>query len=133
MKKILSLMFIVALAGAASAADVNDLTKKANGGDVQAMYELGLAYMSGDGVDNDDTKGVGWLEKAAYKRHSEAQYELGLAVFNGYGVKADRVKGCSWLYTTKVDAAAYNCTQLEPDQRTKALEEAAKLQKNIKK
>ena len=133
MKKVLSLIFVFALVGVVGAADVDDLTKKANSGDAQAMYDLGMAYMNGDGIDNDDAKGVSWLEKAAYKGHSEAQYELGLAIFNGYGVTADRVKGCSWLYTTEVDAAAYNCTQLEPDQRTKALDEAAKIQKNIKK
>lgn len=131
MKKLTALIFTIAFAGYAYAADINALTKKAESGDAQAMYEVGMAYMNGEGVKADETKAVQWLEKAAKKNHNEALYELGLAIFYGQGTKEDRIKGCAYLYTTTVDAAAYNCTQLDPQQRTKALEAAAALKKSL--
>ena len=131
MKKILSVLTVLALAGIAGAADISDLTKKADAGDAQAQYELGMAYMNGEGVKVDEPKAAELLGKAANKCHNEAMYEYGLAVFYGAGVTEDRVKGCSYLYTTTVDAAAYNCTQLLPDERTKALAEADKLKKAL--
>lgn len=131
MKKLLSALMIFTFMGIAGAADISDLTKKAGGGDADAMYELGMAYANGDGVAADDTKAVNWLEKAAKKGHDEAMAEVGLLIYEGIGTKADRVKACSYLYTTTVDAAAYVCTQLTQDERTKALAESEKLKKSL--
>lgn len=130
MKKIFSMLIIFAVACVANAADIDALTKKANAGDAQAMYELAMAY---DGM-NDIKKAVEWYEKAANKGHDEAMNELGLLYYYGVdGVLAeDHVKGCMYLYTTTVDAAAYPCTQLRDENENKrALEEAAKLKKSL--
>jgi TPR repeat protein len=132
MKSLLIIPLFLLIAVTVFGADISDIVKKADAGDVDAMYEAGLAYFNGDGVAQDEAKALIYFEKAAYKGHSEAQYELGQAIFNGYGTTADRVKGCAWLYTTKEPAAMYVCTQIDTTERTKAIEESEKLKKVIK-
>jgi TPR repeat protein len=132
MKSLLMLPLFVLMAVTAFGADFSDTLKKADAGNADAAYEVGLAYLNGDGAEQDEAKALVYFEKAAYKGHSEAQYELGQAIFNGYGTEADHIKGCAWLYTTKEPAAMYVCTQIDTTERTKSIEESEKLKKLIK-
>ena len=46
-------------------------------GSIEALFNLGLAYYQGDGVQEDKTKGVQFYEKAAMQGHAESRYNLG--------------------------------------------------------
>ena len=132
MKKLLALITALSFAAIAVAADINDLSKKANAGDAQAQYELGMAYFDGDGVDPDPVKATQWFEKAAKQGHNESIYQYGTAVFTGDGVKADKIMGCAWLYLSTVDSSEYLClSQMNGDQRAQAKAESEKLQATI--
>jgi len=45
-------------------------------GNVDAQYDLGMAYLRGRGVAKSDSIGYDWLDKAAKQGHSEAKKEL---------------------------------------------------------
>ncbi len=55
---------------------VESQMKRAEGGSAQAQYDLGLRYLSGDGVGKDDAKAREWLEKSAEGGNSEAKRKL---------------------------------------------------------
>ena len=91
---------------------IADLRRKADQGDPEAQFGLGLAYSLGHGVPQDYAKARQWYEKAAAQGYTdahvglkmladqgdpEAQFGLGLVYANGlYGVPQDFVKARQW-------------------------------------
>ncbi|MCL2139303.1 MAG: sel1 repeat family protein, partial [Treponema sp.] len=69
-----------------------NLLKKAEQGDINAQYELGLLYENGKGVSKDSVKAAEWFGKAAEQGNASAQYELGLLYESGQGVSKDSNK-----------------------------------------
>jgi len=61
----------------------------ADAGDARAQAELALAYVRGDGVDNDAAAAMRWSASAARAGQPVAQYLMGALYANGDGVKAD--------------------------------------------
>jgi len=85
--------------------------KAANKGESQAQYELGLVYMSGEGVSKNYNEGVSWLKKAAEQGHAQAQYNLSLAYYKGNGVAKSSTQSINWL--TKSAEKGYEKAQNE--------------------
>ncbi len=52
---------------------LQDSLKKAEQGDAQARYDLGLCYAKGVGVTKDVAEAVKWYRKAADQKHEKAQ------------------------------------------------------------
>lgn len=69
-----------ALAGDAQSAKIDDLTKKAEAGDIRAMDELGEAYYRGTGVQADYDLAFKWLDKAAATGDAQAQVDLAISM-----------------------------------------------------
>jgi len=67
------------------------LKNKAKQGDADAMFQLGLAYISKSKKDHDKAKK--WVRKAAEHGQAEAQCCIGFACING----KEYVKGVEWL------------------------------------
>lgn len=65
------------------AADLDQLTAKANAGDAAAQYQLGTMYNIGKGVDRNPDQAFAWFQKAARQGHMGAMYELAVAYYNG--------------------------------------------------
>ena len=94
-----SLLVFVLLAAAGFAADtpmVAEWRKKAEAGDANAQFNLGLMYENGRGVPKDDAEALKWWRKAADQGFAEAQYNLGLLYYNGEGVPKDLVQAHVW-------------------------------------
>jgi TPR repeat protein len=72
------------------------------------MYNLGILYLNGDGVEQDYKKAATWLTKIAKVGHSEAQYTLGELYEKGLGVKQDYSKAVKWysMAASQGDVAA---------------------------
>ncbi|WP_416694359.1 tetratricopeptide repeat protein [Candidatus Pseudothioglobus sp. Uisw_050_01] len=66
-------------------------------GDLNAMTALGIMYITGVGVIQDDTKGFKYVQEAANKSHPKAQYTLGAIYYLGAGVNIDFNKAFSWI------------------------------------
>lgn len=77
--------------------NINDLIKKAEQGDVEAQYNLGYYYHSGEGVEQSEKKALYWWQKAAEQGHAEAQFNLGVVHEKGYGVEQSYEKAIYWF------------------------------------
>lgn len=75
-----------------STKNIEELEILANNGDVNAIYELGKRYFSGNGVGVDFQKAKGYFEFAASKGSKGSNYYLGKMFYNGNGVNTDHVK-----------------------------------------
>ncbi len=77
--------------------NINDLIKKAEQGDVEAQYNLGYYYHSGEGVEQSEKRALYWWQKAAEQGHAEAQFNLGVVHEKGYGVEQSYEKAIYWF------------------------------------
>ncbi len=101
----------------------DDLIARAEKGDLQAQYDLAMAYMEGKYLlEVDSSKGWDWVAKAAKQGHKDAsemvlgkmrddliaraekgdpqaQYDLAMAYLEGkYLLKVDDTKGFDWMF-----------------------------------
>jgi len=82
----------------------------AEGGNMQAQFNLGVMYRQGQGVPQDDKQAVDWWSKAAEQGHVEAQDNLGLRYARGQGVAQDWEQADKWF---TISAASGNETALK--------------------
>ena len=83
--------FSSAYAGSCWDGDVADCKVKAEQGDANAQFNLGVMYANGEGVIQDYKQAVKWYRKAAEQGDATAQYNLGVMYDNGRGVPKDYV------------------------------------------
>ena len=63
-----------------------------------ARFNLGMAYLNGDGIKADTVKAVQWLRVAEGQNFAEAQYTLGILLLEGKGgVEKNTVEGLAFL------------------------------------
>ena len=74
----------------------NWFSKAADQGSTWAQTNLGLLYVAGEGVPQDQAKGFALLRKAADRNDSYAQYNLGWAYESGTGVPRDTQEAIKW-------------------------------------
>jgi TPR repeat protein len=72
------------------------LQARAQAGDAQAQYLLGVAYNRGDGVPQDYAQAALWYRRAADQGDVNAQYNLGVVYGLGQGVPQDSVQAAAW-------------------------------------
>jgi TPR repeat protein len=65
-------------------------------GDVNAQFNLGYAYSTGEGVPQDYAEAVSWTRQAADQGEARAQYNLGVLYGAGEGVPQDYAEAVSW-------------------------------------
>ncbi len=76
---------------------VADFHAKAEKGDAESQYWLGLAFSLGKYVpEKDEVEAAKWYRKAAEQNHAAAQYYLGNCYANGEGVAKDEVEAAKW-------------------------------------
>ncbi len=80
----------------AFAADIARLTAQATAGNAQAQFDLGNAYIKGDGVAIDRWQGVKWYLKAADQGLAQAQSELALQYADD-GQAGDKAEADKWI------------------------------------
>ena len=76
--------------------DIAALQAKANAGDAEAQFELGVDYRWGLGVKRDEAEAMRWYRKAADQGLAKAQYNLAIAYDGGIGVKEDTTEAVRW-------------------------------------
>lgn len=86
-----------AVAAGNGQSDVGKLMRAAEAGEAQAQYELGLAFLTGDGVTQDDSAAVHWFTLAAAAGLPSAQGNLGFLYLQGRGVPRDPQQAVQWL------------------------------------
>ncbi len=73
-----------------------ELFEKAQKGDAEAQYGLGMAYYTGKNVTPDFFKAFDWLLKAAEQGNKDAQFQVGWMYQQGKGVVIDNIKAAEW-------------------------------------
>jgi len=64
--------------------------------DAETLYNLGLAYESGDGMTKNYVEAAKCFTKAAEQGYAEAQNALGHCYYDGIGVKVDYAEAMKW-------------------------------------
>lgn len=65
-------------------------------GNALAQNNAGYAYMSGEGIEQDQASAVYWLQKAAEQNQPSAMNNLGRCYSQGWGVTQDKQKALEW-------------------------------------
>jgi TPR repeat protein len=76
---------------------IADLRQQALAGDVNAQLQLGVIYLTGDGVAKDDAQALSWFRKAADQTNPIAERYMAEMYFKGRGVPADNLEAAKWL------------------------------------
>lgn len=149
MKKILLQLLLILFATNISAQEWSkELEKRAKGGEVEALVEVGNAYFKGNGVKRDLEKAAKWyyeaiqrgneevkenfysfyskqLEKYAKSGDAQAQYEVGYAHQKGDGVDRNIKTAAEW-YMMAADQGHEQATDKFYSFYSKMLEKTAK-------
>ncbi len=75
-----------------TAFDINDYQQKANNGDAEAQYQLGLCYAKGLGVEKNFRESARYWLQASKQQHAQALVGLGKLFEKGVGVPQDYTK-----------------------------------------
>ncbi len=80
----------------------------ADKGHARALYNLGVAYTQGVGVEPSTAQAMYWWQRAALAGSTEAQFNLGVAYAQGHDVEKNPEVASMWWYmaATGGDAAA---------------------------
>ena len=70
--------------------------KAAELGNKDGMYNLGLYYLNGIYVEQDDKMALLWLEQAAEKGHSDAANDIGVYYHNSKNLRGKHFKAIKW-------------------------------------
>ena len=89
-------LFIVPARAEDLKSDMSALQAKAEKGDAQAQFDLGLRYAMGRGTGIDYKQATDWFRKAADQGLATAQFNLGVSYDLGRGVKQDYAEAMTW-------------------------------------
>jgi GAF domain-containing protein len=78
-------------------ANLDQLTQMAEKGDASAQNLLGLHYVNGDGVKQDEHEAVHWFTKAAEQGNVSAQSKLGSIYFRGRDIAQNLNQAYFWM------------------------------------
>jgi TPR repeat protein len=84
--------------GGSSWANVKELQQAAASGNPKAEVQLGEMLLRGDGIAQDEARGVELLEKAARASNSSAAFRIGMLLANGeHGVAKDQARALDYF------------------------------------
>jgi hypothetical protein len=69
--------------------DINQIKELAENDVIQAQNDLGVAYMTGDGVEYNEQQAVYWFHRAAFQGNPEAIANFGMCLLFGKGITKD--------------------------------------------
>jgi uncharacterized protein len=78
-------------------AALENTQSKADHGDAEAQFSLGLKFANGGPAVLDYSKAAHWYLMAANQHHALAQFNLGLMFAGGQGVAQDDAKSLMWM------------------------------------
>ena len=109
---------------------LEDLLRCAEQGHAGAQYNLGLMYVAGEGVPEDDTEALGWFRLAAEQGDAGAQLQLAAMYVQGEVVPEDRVLAYMWVSLSAAqdeEWAQMNKEMLEDTMTREQIAEAQRL------
>ncbi|MDQ6962339.1 MAG: tetratricopeptide repeat protein [Mariprofundaceae bacterium] len=77
--------------------DRTEWLSKAEAGDIESMYQIGLSYAQPSKL-QDYEQSLAWLKKASMQNHPKAQYYLGYMYAHGHGVEKNPAEATVWFW-----------------------------------
>lgn len=118
-KSIANLAAVILLAGLLGGCEqglraVSDLNRRvaAETGQAQEQYELGQAYLTGQGVEKDEEKALLWFARAADNGHPDAQYIMGVNELEASGEDSQRRRDAYSLLESAADQGQSDAMKL---------------------
>ncbi|MDE7214851.1 MAG: sel1 repeat family protein, partial [Clostridia bacterium] len=71
--------------------------KAAEAGDSYAQTCLGICYLEGDGVPEDEAAAVEWFKKAVAQDYPQAYYEFDMCLLTGTGIEENAEEAVNYL------------------------------------
>ncbi len=99
MTRLIAFILPLLISFSAIAADTDyykNLAKKAAQGETDSQYELGLEYLNGGNIKQDNSLAVKWIRLAAEKRYSDACFSLGQIYEYGNAVEKNDTEALKW-------------------------------------
>jgi TPR repeat protein len=96
---------------------------KAQAGDVEAQFSLGLKFATGtEGEGQDYEQAAHWYRQAAEQNHALAQFNLAMMYLEGQGVEQDAAEAAIWFQKAAVQGDAGAQFNLGMNHRRASLE-----------
>lgn len=114
-------------------ANISELKNKAEQGNAEAQYSLGVCYRCGDGVEKNVEEAVKWYRKSAEQGYARAQHNLGICYYNADGVIQNNVKALAWVsaaYANGDNKATKAMRVIKQKMTSTQIEQALKLAEN---
>ena len=108
MKPLVAAVLVALAVGcAAQTPEFDALRARAEQGDAEAQFNLGVMYAAGRAVPQDDAEAVRWYRLAAEQGPAQAQRRLGLMYFRGRSVPQDGAEAVRWWRLAAEQGDAY--------------------------
>jgi hypothetical protein len=78
-------------------ASFEEVKAKAEAGNADSEYQLGVRYFKGIGVPQNGVEALKWWRKAAEQNYAEAQVDLGICYAEGKGAPKDELEAVKWF------------------------------------
>ncbi|MDR1119683.1 MAG: SEL1-like repeat protein [Dysgonamonadaceae bacterium] len=78
------------------AAEAQALLTKAEGGDAEAQYEVGIRYKEGKGMMENPATALEWFRKSAEQGNTQAMKAVGDLYYSGTGITKDDAEALRW-------------------------------------
>jgi uncharacterized protein len=103
---LLAATMLAVMACSPSSSEKDNVFRRAEKGDANAQFVLGLKYDTGKGVPQDYAEAAKWYRKAAEQGYAEAQFNLGSMYDEGRGVPQDYAEAAKWYRKAKDQGVA---------------------------
>lgn len=115
------------------AKSLSDLQKRAEQGDAEAQWQMGVRYHDGEGVPQSDAQAMQWFQRAAEQGHVDAQSHLGAYYWAGRGVPKDLSQSYFWSRIAMAQGDEISKARVEglSSQMTRAQVSAARQQAEV--
>jgi len=97
---------LAVMACSSPSSEKDNVFRRAEKGDANAQFVLGLKYDTGKGVRQDYAEAAKWYRKAAEQGYAEAQFNLGTMYDEGRGVQQDYAEAAKWYRKAKDQGVA---------------------------
>jgi uncharacterized protein len=97
--------------------DIEVARERAAEGDRAGLYNLGLAYLTGENIPINREKGARLIIQSADKGYVPAQYMLGKIYLDGLGIRPDRAMAYAWFNLAAADEWGFREGQWASDMR----------------
>ena len=97
--------------------DIETARERAAEGDRAGLYNLGLAYLTGENIPINREKGARLIIQSADKGYVPAQYMLGKIYLDGIGIRSDRAMAYAWFNLAAADDWGFRESEWAADMR----------------